>query len=876
MIASSDSGSGIAKIASASVVISSDAAVATATTAGASTTSYTPSFTGRAYYVDSNAGSDLNVGTIDRPWKTLARATRAVLSAGDALLLNCGSRWREAVEFNTAFAPAGSVLIGGYGDCSGDRRPEISGADGIVPSAWTLSASTATGEIYTARPPADVVAVARGTDTLLRARHPNFAGLGKDFSVAASGTYSAKIMLSSVDQAAVGSQSVDGATMVVRSAPFMIEQKSISVYDMSTGGAVLASASAYSPAAGSGYYLEGKPWMLDSDGEWLYDSTSGLLSVFVAKGATWLGSTTLDVMRSRTTLTVRGIPNVRIERVRVSNSGEYGIRVIESGQARVSGVYVQNSRNTGIIVETVTGLPASQNVTIENSFVDGANVAGIGTSVTGARVIGNTITNVGMLPSSLRPTAAIRLSEANSIASRNEIDQSGYSAILMANRVGMELSDNVIRGACLRLTDCGAIYTWGTNPTTSRSSVTRNRISGVSTPNLNGAGGGAPELVAGIYLDEGSNNIDVKMNWLSDVRVGISLHKSSNNWVTDNIIHMASDSAIRMHSTGTDTGTLRNNIVRRNTMFVPNYFVKGGDGVPVKSGGVAQEWIHEVNATWLFTAANNVSDTNVVVHMGDASALRWRMRSGSNAVDREATGWATYAPTDRTTAPYRAQMASVTGNQLVSNSTMDPSGAPWTTYSYVSGASVATFGYNGMCAGNCASLAPKTDNDVLLQSTLKVVNPSVPLMYLRYRAVGGPVATASKLEIRADVSPYAPAGYMEPLITLPANQERRQETFFTRNTNQNLRLSIKALSGTSVLLDDVLLYEVTDFQLRSPLTMSRLLVNQSSSDASFTCAGLGLSVCTVVDASGNPLSWPITLPANAAKMIFIKDPVWVM
>ena len=43
-----------------------------------------------------------------------------------------------------------------------------------------------------------------------------------------------------------------------------------------------------------------------------------------------------------------------------------------------------------------------------------------------------------------------------------------------------------------------------------------------------------------------------------------------------------------------------------------------------------------------------------------------------------------------------------------------------------------------------------------------------------------------------------------------------------------------------------------------------------------TCAGLGLSVCTVVDASGNPLSWPITLPANAAKMIFIKDPVWVM
>ena len=60
---------------------------------------FTPAaFTGRGWYVDSSTGDDANAGTIDKPWRSLARAASASFGAGDALLLKCGSAWRESLN----------------------------------------------------------------------------------------------------------------------------------------------------------------------------------------------------------------------------------------------------------------------------------------------------------------------------------------------------------------------------------------------------------------------------------------------------------------------------------------------------------------------------------------------------------------------------------------------------------------------------------------------------------------------------------------------------------------------------------------------------------------------------------------------------------
>lgn len=833
---------------------------------------YTPTYTGRGYYVNSLTGSDSYPGSVTQPWRTLARAAQAQLNTGDALLLACGSKWRETVEFGSAFAPSGNVLIGAYGSCDDTRWPEITGAK--MAASWTFSSSTATGDIFVANVDGQIASVFRGGDLFLRARHPNYGGVAGEFGLSRTGTTRTGVVLSAADQTFVGNKDLLGATVIVRSAPYSVEQRTASAYAPSTAAVSLSSATNATPVAGAGYYLEGKSWMLDAHHEWLHDEATSKLYFFKGRSAP-INTAAIEHTRPVTTLTVRGIPNVRIEHVRVSNSGEDGLRVIESGQAIIKGVQVLNSRVNGIHVYSTSGHPWAQGVSIESSYVANAGVTGIGVSVTSAVVVGNTVTDVGTTPG-LAPVASVRLSEANSSARGNTILRSGFKGLVFANRSGVTISGNTIREACLRLTDCGAIYGWGANSSGSRAAVTQNHITAVSAPNTNGAAGGAPELVAAIYLDEGASNIDVTSNYISDVRIGVNLHKASYNTVANNIVFAAQDGAIRVQSSGTDTQSVKRNNITGNRFFMPNFFRVGSDGVPKKIGGVGQIWVHQNSAASMFSGVNaNTASQNVAIHLGDASALRWRLQSGLNYVDYESSGWAGFAPTDTATRPYRARMATVQGTSLIANSTMESVVTPWTTYSYERGANIVNFGFQTNCQGSCALFSPATTNDVLMQTSLRQTPTSSNLMYVHYRAIGGPVATTSRLEVREDVAPYNPA-YMEPSISLPANAERQQEVFFNRTTSADLRLTIKGSVAATVLFDDVELYQVTSFQLLSPLSTGRLLVNIGTSDQNYTCAQLELTSCNVVDQAGVALTWPIQVRAQSAAPIFIKSSVWVV
>ncbi len=114
---------------------------------------FSKKITGKTYYVSSSEGSDENDGlSVDRPIKTLARASEIVLEPGDGILLRRGDVWE-----NERFYPKGSgtfenpVVIYSYGE--GQERPVIKkagidmacitleGNDGIIVAGLELAES---------------------------------------------------------------------------------------------------------------------------------------------------------------------------------------------------------------------------------------------------------------------------------------------------------------------------------------------------------------------------------------------------------------------------------------------------------------------------------------------------------------------------------------------------------------------------------------------------------------------------------------------------------------------------------------------------------------------------------------------------------------
>ena len=856
-------------------------AKAAATATIQSTVNYSPSFAGKAYYVSSVSGNDANAGTSDAPWRTLTRASQAKLNSGDALLLRCDGSWAETPVFGSTFAPQGQVLIGAYGSCANGRKPEIRGSTPVPAAQWQLLSSTASGSIYSTTIAGPIAGVFHNARPMVKARHPNLVSLNNNFASAQSGTAGSTVVVSAADKATFAGKDLSGAGVGLRSAAYMIEQGELAGYDSATGTATLKAAPSASLHAGIGYFLEGKRWMLDAPNEWLYEPATQTLLVFVASGDSV--SNVFETTAPRTTLTVKGIPGVRVENLNIVNAGEDGLQLVDSGSSKVTAVDVSYARSTGINVSAPKGLASGQGVRVESSQVSDAGITGIGSAVSDTQLVGNIVTNTGTtILGALRPTSGIRISQArNVVVSGNAVRRSGYSGILFANYDGISVRDNYIEDSCLVLSDCGAIYSWGVNSSGNRAQVANNHINRTSNPNLNGTGNnpssGAPALLAAIYLDEGSNNIDVVGNHISDAYVGINLHKAKSNSLLRNQIYGVREAGLRIQSSGADPQSVIGNRIEDNTIFAPVFFLKGADGTPVSVGGTVQLWIHQGDASAMFsTSANNTLARNTAIHMSEDGALRWVVRSAGVDMVYNSKTWTTRAATDGVRSPYRASIATVQGTQLLGNPLMQAATVPWSAYSYQSGATITAFGTQASCDATCASLTSKTSNDVLQQTAVPTNAADPDLMFVRYRVHAADKATSAKFEVRSNATPYPSAGYLESAVPLAANSRLAREAFFVRNTKSELRLSVKATVDAPLLIDSVELYQVTGFQLPSPLGYGKLVANRSSQAASFSCEALGLSNCNIVDERGAALGWPLTVAAQSARMVFVKDSSWVL
>lgn len=71
---------------------------------------------GNTYYVDASGGNDSNSGqSSTSAWKTLSKVNNTTFSAGDRILLKCGSTWTEPLWLKGSGSASNPIVVSSYG-----------------------------------------------------------------------------------------------------------------------------------------------------------------------------------------------------------------------------------------------------------------------------------------------------------------------------------------------------------------------------------------------------------------------------------------------------------------------------------------------------------------------------------------------------------------------------------------------------------------------------------------------------------------------------------------------------------------------------------------------------------------------------------------
>lgn len=467
------------------------------------------------YYVDAELGHDEYSGTQtvtlngNGPWRTLARINTAAIQPGDRILLRCGATWDETPTLKLKGTAEAPVVIATYGDCEG-KRPLIRPMSSVLPQesfraesiGWSAPLHAPPGMVFS---PDAVIPIAR---------FPARGWLGLK-----SADGMARIAPADLPVAAAR---LVGADWIVRTNDYTVEARRL--YGLGPHGAsIIAKPFAFQPGAGAGYYLEGLPWMLNGSEGWAYDVSNRRL--FVRQRPT----APLGVNVSAAGLTLVQPEYVRIQGLAIRFVAGVGVdisggRDVELHDLDIADVGVAFVRTLDVDNVRVVKLAARR------SQQDGVTIYR-GSSIW---VMDSVIEDVGVSDNPRKSIAAILIdSSSGAMVARNRIAHTGYVAIMFGRNSVVEA--NVITQACLKLADCGAIYTSGANKKYGHyaSRVTGNLISDVP----GGLGGALSKtaLTAGIYLDDESRGIEVADNFVEKAQRGI-FSKAAASRITGNTL----------------------------------------------------------------------------------------------------------------------------------------------------------------------------------------------------------------------------------------------------------------------------------------------------------------------------------------------------
>lgn len=849
------------------------------TTPTSDSSGYMPVFSGTGYYVDRENGNDANPGTLAAPWRTLAKASSAPLRAGDALLLKCGSVWRESLEITSANNRQGDFLIGAYGDCSNGLRPVIRASDWVSPSGWNR-VSGDDRPIYTRPSATAVTRMFVDGEPLIPARYPNFKGVGAEYALAVSTSSRQSFKLRTADLAAVGSQDLVGATVHVKTTQWLLETAKVQSFDAATGLITLDRQLPMTVREGAGFILEGKRWMLDTPGEWHYDADGKELLVWTKDGASPEAHGGIEAAWRDSGLTVKWLKNVRIERIRVEQQSGKGISLIETPDAVVRDVVSMHARDLGI------SILSSPRVSLLNSKVVGAGEGGIEVRESpDSTVRANQVSDTGGFARADGTDAAITVLGAGSVVSANLVERSANIGIRFGNREGTVVEGNSIFYSCLRFTDCAGIYTFtasaGPNAAettfTARGTVRNNIIVGARS-NQEGCGISCANLAAGIYLDELTSGATLQNNTISDSEVGIGLHNSTFNIVTGNKVRNVSFSSIRVIQSMSNKLYVFGNRFENNSL-VTGKTVAMVNGLPAETAYThAFYWFHGSSPTSLLTSQNNVVSGNTILSTQKGGEATWGFATWTTSKIVKRSEWSTYAPSDLAVSrvAYKDQLVTTEEN-LLRNGNFNPGVTDgWTTYFNSAGTGGAfSMGSFPGCGSNCARYIAGHSSDYLTSNAFQLNSAAGQNLYVfRMKAIGGANGGMKRAVIRRPVSPWENYGLAIPATPLANGEVAEVEQFFRATSSDPGVLDLRSAINGETFFKDVSINRVSSIAMQQPNQLVSHVINPTPEDLTYPCVALKLNTCDLVDENGAKVIFPLRIGARSSVLVFAKDPNW--
>ncbi|MFN5446958.1 MAG: right-handed parallel beta-helix repeat-containing protein [bacterium] len=342
-----------------------------------------------------------------------------------------------------------------------------------------------------------------------------------------------------------------GATIVWRAEDWLILSETIADYDRGLLRIARLPDENFGFPAKSNFYLEGQRWMLNSPGEWFYEQDR----LFIwpendksPEGRVWAAPSLVGI-------DAQDSSNVRIEGITLFLAYR-GIDGSNSRSLNVHDTHITNSDEEAILI-------GGSSARISHVRIDGTVKHGIRANddAVDVHITDSVFHNVGMLGMAKRSKGVIVFEHAQGqVITRNSIARAGYLGIRVFRDALVD--GNRIDRVCLRLTDCGGIYTAARDRQPLRTRIENNRISRAEG-----------RWSYAIYLDDFANDVVVKNNQSFANPSGMQLHNGFSNVVSDNLFMDSTYQHILFNETAS-FGSIFGNQVNKNK-FVSS------SGVPV-------------------------------------------------------------------------------------------------------------------------------------------------------------------------------------------------------------------------------------------------------------------------------------------------------
>ena len=471
------------------------------------------------YYI-SNSGNNSAAGTsAATAWLNLSKIP--ALNPGDRVFLNRGGVYSESWTVTGSGTSASQITIGAYG----------TGANPIITGFQTISSWSAySGNIYRASlSPASApnVLFFNGVNTPM-GRYPNSSS---PFRWQATDLTADNVSTTSLTDAALpSSPDWDGAEIVIRSAQWVTQRKTVTHNGQSLSYASLQ----YSPPSGAGYFIQNHLSTLDTFKEWYYGSNY----IYMHFGGNNPSGYTVKVSVRNILLSMASRNYIIIENIDFEGGNQSLINATNSDYITIRNCNFNGGGNYGIYGDDACG-----NWTIDGNNMSNINNYGINMRQSvNITIQNNDISYIGYINgmggSSDEDYTAIVCTGSNLDINHNEISYVGYAAIRFGGQ-NSEITYNFIHWTCLNKSDGAAIYTYRDFAT---GKLVDHNIVLMTTPQQYGWSYYDDSSASGFYTD-GAEQITLTNNIFAQSGKGMFINSSryittSNNLMYDNVFSL--------------------------------------------------------------------------------------------------------------------------------------------------------------------------------------------------------------------------------------------------------------------------------------------------------------------------------------------------